>query len=93
MGFNLNLTTSRRSSLDVMNRSDKTQLEEVKRIIMKQFIAKKFKHPSLEPMIVQGDLQAMATALQGVRLKTVYLIWRNPRFENYPSPLSALQSH
>lgn len=36
----------------------------------------KFKQPSLERKIVEGDLESTAIALQGVRLNTVYLIWR-----------------
>ena len=84
MGFNLELLASRESNLKVLRQLDWAKIEEVKRIIMREFIAEKFRHPSLESKIREGNLEAMAEALQGVRLNTTYLLWKNPRFRGYP---------
>ncbi len=86
MGFDVELLASRGSNLKVLKKLDRAKIEEVKRIIMREFIAEKFRHPSLESKISEGNLEAMAEALQGVRLNATYLLWKNPRFKDYPDP-------
>ena len=86
MGFNVELLASRESNLKVLRQLDWAKIEEVRRIIMREFIAEKFRHPSLESKIREGNLESMAGALQGVRLNATYLLWKNPRFRGYPEP-------
>lgn len=85
-GFDVELLASRHSNLKVLRKLDRAKIEEVKGIVMREFIAEKFKNPSLEPEIMKGDLDSMARALQGVRLNAVYLVWKNHRYTKYPDP-------
>ncbi|MCP8314996.1 MAG: hypothetical protein H3Z53_11610, partial [archaeon] len=88
LGFNLDLLSSKRHNLMVINRLKEDQMEELKRIIHKNFMAKKFRGNALLKSIEQNDKDAMAEALKRHRLNPTYLIYKNPKFKDYPDPLS-----
>ncbi len=86
LGFNLDLLSSKKHSLMIINQLREDQIEELKRIIHKNFMAKKFRGNSLLKSIEQDDKDAMAEALKRHRLNPVYLLWKNPAFKEYPEP-------
>ncbi len=87
MGFDVELLASKKNNLKVLRRLKPAEIDEVKSIIIREFVAEKFRSPSLRPLIVRGNLVAMATTLKGMRIHTTYLIWKNPSFRHYPDPL------
>lgn len=44
----------------------------------------KFRKPSLKEKVLEGDLDAISSALAGHRLPYAYAIWKNPKFKNKP---------
>jgi hypothetical protein len=68
LGFNLDLLSSKRHNLMVINRLKEDQNEELRSIIHKNFMVKKFRGNSLLQPIEQGDKDAMAEALKRHRL-------------------------
>jgi len=89
LGFNLDLLSSKKHNLMIINRLKEDQIEELKNIIHKNFMAKKFRGNALLKSIEQDDKDAMAEALKRHRLNPTYLIWKNPVFKEYPDPLSS----
>ncbi|MCP8322399.1 MAG: hypothetical protein H3Z52_15895, partial [archaeon] len=87
LGFNLDLLSSKRHNLMVIKKLKEDQVEELKRIIHKDFMAKKFRGNSLLKLIDQGNKDSMAEALKRHRLNPIYLIYKNPKFKDYPNPL------
>ncbi len=47
----------------------------------------KFRKPSMEKDILDGDPESIAKALTGRRLPYVYLIWKNPKFYDKHEPV------
>ncbi len=86
LGFDLELLSSKSYNLNVLKRLSKNSLEEVRRIASNHFIAEKFRKPSMEKDLVDGDLGSIAKALTGRRLPYVCLIWKSPKFRNKPQP-------
>ena len=70
----------------VIKKLKEDQIEELKRIIHKDFMAKKFRGNAILKSIEQNDKEAMAEALKRHRLNPTYLIWKNPNFKEYPDP-------
>lgn len=89
LGFDLDLLSSKKHNLMVIKRLKEDRIEELKRIIHKNFMAKKFRGSALLKLIEQNDKEAMAEALKRHRLNPTYLISKNPVFKEYPNPILA----
>ncbi len=84
LGFDLELLSSKSYNLNVLKRLSQNDLKKVKQIVLQHFIAKKFRKPTMNKLVLDGDLESVAMALTGKRLPYTYLIWKNPRFSDYP---------
>ncbi len=84
LGFDLELLSSKSYNLKALKRLSENELKEVQRIVSAYFIANKFRKPSMEKDVLDGDLESIAKALTGRRLPYVYLIWKNKRFKDKP---------
>ncbi|MEM2211556.1 MAG: hypothetical protein QXK35_07140 [Nitrososphaerales archaeon] len=87
MGFDIQLLSSKKHNLDVINKLSEDGINELKRIIIKNFLTPRFRGKSLIPLVMNNDKDAMAEALRRHRLNPLYLIWKNPKFKDYPNPI------
>lgn len=87
MGFDIQLLSSKKHNLNVINELSEDEINELKRIIIKDFLTSRFRGKSLIPLVINNDKDAMAEALRRHRLNPLYLIWKNPKFKNYPNPI------
>jgi ABC-type lipoprotein export system ATPase subunit len=85
-GFDLSMLGSKRYTTSILQRLDENDLMEISKVVVNGFCTMK-RNNSLIPLIKEGDINAIATALQNHRLPYVYLIWKNPKFAEYPDPI------
>ncbi len=86
LGFDLDLLSSKTYNLRILQRLSSKQVNMVREIALKHFVANKFKNPRLRHALTKLDHESIAKALAGKRLDCAYLIWKNPSFKNEPDP-------
>jgi ABC-type lipoprotein export system ATPase subunit/GNAT superfamily N-acetyltransferase len=86
LGFDLNLISSKSYNVSVIESLDEVRFERLKQLLLKHFITPKFRK-NLEDEILNNNVDAMAEALKNKPLNTVYFIWKNPAFKDYPDPI------
>jgi hypothetical protein len=79
LGFTLELLASKQHSRQIMQHLTPPQRQELRRLILRHFVSSHFRKPRLVWQVQGGDPAAMAEALQGYRLPSVYLIWDRSR--------------
>lgn len=83
-GFNLDMIQSKKHNLDVLKKLKKPDLKKVKKIIFEMYHSKFKRNVKLLEKVARGDIEAMAEALKKTPIPTVYYVWKNPFFREYP---------
>lgn len=89
-GFDLELLSSKRYNMSVLQKLDKEKVKTVRDIAINHFTAHAFRTPSLKNEMLQGNIiiEAIAKALAGKRLPYAYLVWKNlgSKYKKLPEP-------
>ncbi|MEM4537033.1 MAG: ATP-binding cassette domain-containing protein [Nitrososphaerota archaeon] len=86
MGFRLDMIQSKKHNLEVLKTLDKPVLKRLKKIMLKTYNPKFKRDAKLLKKVVYGDIEAMAEALKKTPIPTVYYVWKNPVYKEYPDP-------
>lgn len=88
-GFNLELLSSKKYNLNILERLSGEDLGKVEDLVLKTFMQKKFNFDlTLKERIIAREKEAIAEALTKRPLKTEYLIWKDPdpKYAHLPNP-------